>query len=788
MDVKKILIFFVFFAFAGIAGAPALCMADTFNMSDTCDASVSGSGGSVDCSSWQRGSKTNYKGIDVATCICVNTCLTTPANHYYYDDPVNKTKQEEGNVKLPVVLAWDEVPGWKITSGDYIWDWPAYPGASGKESATADIFAVRSYLLEIDNTNNDINDSKSAGGIYRKILTTNEFNPQELFYPCFFNSATTYKWRVRPCCNADGSNCQLEDNATWWTFTTSAAPEPIDPDDPDWNGSGGAASLSYDGMQIKWCKVYFQKTKKYATSYKLNVTSDESGSQACHPLLELNGQCKDDDIFADAITGKVHSIIDTDGISKIPFPTTNQGRQDHALFTRDRTYTWKLRTCYDEIARDCSDYGQKWTFSTKHDPIGVPTATSPKNNTAGNDLAPLPLSLSWTMPNGANSFVYETSFSGGAKNSGSSTVPNAKTGEDEKALFDADTMAADTVYQWRVKACSNYDSSNCDGWSEWFSFRTTGRPPKAGSLVSEGNIPITLSWESIDDAKSYNLSLQEAGSDAKIILLKGDEMMAAPEYAINYPVIDQGRTYYWKVQTCAHDDGTVCGDWSAENSFATGELDMPVGNSPTAGDTIYADQLTQELSWSEMSNAKAYHYILTLANSTDASDCDQDTIEGTTNKTSATVKMNCLGEYTLAVEACVDSQCQSVSPKGEWNFTLDQHEPQTKSSFAVCGASYDNPDTGWNERAACEPKHAAIMVKVILDFLLFKLSVFLMPFLIAATAFLYYSPFKTPDVIDKVKTAWKAIGIGYALLFCAWVIVGVILSIVGFSGLWWKIL
>jgi len=98
----------------GINNVPQFCAADTFNINDACDATISSSQGEVDCSSWQKGSKANYKGIDVATCICTNTCLATPPNHYYYDDPVNKTRQtDENKITLPVVLAWDDVPGWK---------------------------------------------------------------------------------------------------------------------------------------------------------------------------------------------------------------------------------------------------------------------------------------------------------------------------------------------------------------------------------------------------------------------------------------------------------------------------------------------------------------------------------------------------------------------------------------------------------------------------------------------------------------------------------------------------
>ena len=787
MAVKKILTLTAVLAVAGIIAVPNYCGASSFTISDACDATVSSSQGNVDCSSWQKGSQANYKGIDVGTCICANTCLATPPNHYYYDDPVNKTRQNnESKITLPVVLAWDDVPGWKKTDGSYVWYWPEW-SVGGSDSATSDVFAARSYLLEIDNTNSDLNDSKSAGGIFRRILTTNEFNPQSLFYPCFFNAGTTYKWRVRACCNEDGSNCQPESQSTWWTFTTSDAPEPIDPKDPNWNGSGGATGISFDGLQVKWCRVFFQKNKKLATSYKLNVTSDESGTQACHPLMMVDGVCQDDDIFADPVTGQVYSFIDTDGIPKVPYPTFDQARQDHALFTRDRTYVWKLKSCYDDIAQDCSDYGQAWTFSTKNDPIGTPTAQSPADDASGGKLTGLPLSLTWSIPDGTNSFIYETSFMSGERKTSRATIPNSETAASDSALFDADNLKPSTTYKWRVRACSNFNSTDCDGWSPWFSFTTTGRAPKANTLTAISNIPATFSWEPVEGAKSYNFSLQAAGGDPVITVVNNFKAMEKPTYVVRYPNIDQETTYYWKVQTCAHNDGTVCGDWSAENSITTGEITTPLADSPAQGETVYADQLSHQFSWSEIKGSAAYHYKLTLVTPAET-DCQQNEIDGITRQTIITAQMNCLGEYTMAVEACVDESCKSVSPKGEWSFTLEQRVPTNKNSLAVCGSGYDNPDTPWNEREECAIKHAALFVKIFLDFLIFKLSILLLPFMVVATAGLFYSPFRTPELLERVKTAWKAVGIGYLLLFFAWVIVGILLSLIGFQGLWWKIL
>jgi len=774
MDTNKIILSILL---SVIVATPAITNAESFTFGSGCAITITSNKGNVVCSTWQKGSKAVKSGIDVATCICTNTCLSVPLNHYYYNDPVNKTRQsDENSLTLPLVLAWDNVEAWQKEDGSYVWNWPAYAGASGKETVTSKIFGVQSYVLEIDNTNNDLNDSQSTGGIFRRILKTNEFNPEKDFYPCFFNSATTYKWRVRPCCNSDGSNCLPENQAPWWEFTTSPAPEPINPDDTNWNGSGNTNTVSFDGLQIKWCRVYFQKYKRYATSYKLMVTSDESGGQSCHPLLKMEGECKDEDIYADATSGKV--------VTSYPV----ESRQDYAFFTRNRTYVWKMRTCYSDNANDCSDYGQAWTISTKTDPIGTPRADYPENDPAGNKLIGLPVKLSWSVPDGANSFIYETSFDSGEKKSATPNAPGSLSTASEKAVFDADNLQPNTQYKWRVRACSNFNSSNCDGWSEWFLFTTTGRPPKTESLSATSNIPADFVWEAVEGAKSYNFSLQKAGEDPVVTVLNTPKMLEKPEFTVNYPDIDQQTTYYWKIQTCAHDNGTACGEWSAENSITTSEITTPLAARPAAGETIYADQPYQTLSWSGINGSLAYRYTLTLANPAENSDCQQETIEGITTTTSKSLPMNCLGEYSLAVVACVDAQCQSVSPKGEWNFTLDQREPSSKNSLAVCGTGYDKPDTAWNEREECGPKHLALLIKVFLDFLLFKLSFFLLPILVLITGFLFYSPFGTPDLLGRVKTMWKAVGIGYALLLFGWLITGIILSLIGYQALWWKIL
>ena len=753
---------------------------DYFEIGNDCGVSIGDDkSGNITCKPWQKGSQTSYMGVSTGSCVCDYSCLPTPPDHYYYDDPIAKTRQtDEKNITLPVVLAWDHIEAWENEQGEYV----AYWGEVGRgwtEPVTSKVFGARSYVLEIDNTNGDaINDSDSAGGIFSRVLRTPEFNPTKEFYPCFFNSGRTIKWRVRPCCKEDGSYCLPQDQAPWWEFTTSYAPEPIVAADPDWNGSQGATGISFKGFQINWCRVYLFDSNQYAKSYRLMVSSDEKGGNTlnCHPLMVSGGQCKDDNILADSKTGEV--------VTSFPI----QGRQDHNLFTRNRTYVWKMKTCFDDTAAKCSDYGQSWKLSTRSDQIGSPSAVTPKDDPQDVELVGLSVALSWTIPNGANSFIYQTSFASGDKNTPIASVPNIESSTVEKNTFDADNLKPNTQYKWRAKACAKFDSVDCDDWSDWFVFRTTGRPPKSDSINSTSGIPATFSWEAVPGAKSYNFSLAKKGSLAKTIVLNSSEMLRDPKYTLDYPDIDQDKSYSWRVQTCAHSDGKVCGDWSDEKTLNTKKILGATNIKPGNGSIIYADQPAQKFSWDAVSEARAYRFILTLSTSNEKQTCVQNKIEKIITTPSQIADLNCLGIYKLTIQPCTDSACESGGPVNESKFTLGQKVPTSKSTFAICGTGYNDPDTPWNEREACQPKHLPLMAKVTVDFLLFKLSIFLLPIMALVTGLIFYSHFKTPETWGKVKLAWKSAGIGYAILVFAWIIVGILLQIMGYSGLWFKIL
>jgi len=715
---------------------------------------------------------------------CNNSCLplpeNLPKNPRWYDDPTknNDALADKGNKNdtLPIVLDW-ELNSWK-NSGKY--NPNGTPRAMAREN-----YGANSFYIEIDNPNNELFEPEkvpnstydSTKKVFGKCLGNDFFNSRDDGAACFFRAGKKdITYRVKACCAADCTNCGP---FVTWSFSTGDFTEPKSPLDPDWNGPRAATNAAFKGLQLEWCKAWVTKKipNEWAKSFQLMTTSDENGAQTCHPLLISSGQCRATDITADTSDDQVRLFYPVDG------------RNDLNFFTRNRTYVWKMKMCFDHSSAQCGDYGQAWSFTTKNDLIGVPSVVSPENDAEGTTLVGLPVSISWTVPDGTNSFVFESSFTNGEQNVKTNFIPNGESTAALKNKFDAGNLKVDTLYKWQVKACSKFNSQDCDNWSNWSYFRTTGRPPKAGSMVHTDTIPKTFSWEAVSGAKSYNFSLYltETTVETATSTISDAALLASPKVIVNYPGVDQGKKYAWKVQTCAHADGNVCGAWSDAKSFEVPSLTEPEDGDPGDGDTIYDEGTPRNISWYAVPGASAYHYILTLITPTETN-CTQNAIEKTVSNPIDLVELNCLGTYQLSVRPCIDSECQSMGPQSEWKFVLAQQIPSSRPMLSVCGTTYDVPSSPWNEREDCQPKHILLFGKVALDFVLFKVSIFLLPIMVLITGLLFYSSFKTPDIWEKVRNAWKAIGIGFGLLLLAWIIVGFILQIIGFPGIWWKIL
>ena len=147
------------------------------------------------------------------------------------------------------------------------------------------------------------------------------------------------------------------------------------------------------------------------------------------------------------------------------------------------------------------------------------------------------------------------------------------------------------------------------------------------------------------------------------------------------------------------------------------------------------------------------------------------------------------GTYTWGVASCFSSECKSdeTGASAKWNFSINKGGGKS-SGFMVCGLRNDDPKTDWDERKPCQFGDLFKILEKLIDFALFKLSFWLLPILAAISGGLFYTQAGGQDALKRVKTMWKYIGIGYALLFFAWLLTTWTLQAFGYHGLWWKIL
>ncbi|MCU0652647.1 MAG: pilin [Candidatus Pacebacteria bacterium] len=844
-------------AIIGLALAPFFAMAtDTsdvtkstkYTIPEGCGITIKDGGNSITCESWEGGSQATTMGANIATCLCSPKCMQAPPNHYYYNDPVKKTKQTDtNNITLPVILAWDNVTGWQKEDGGYLWYWS---GASGKQTVSSKAFGIRSYVLEIDNSHNELRETKSAGNIFRRILKTTEFDPTNEFYPCFFNSDTTIKWRVRPCCKEDGSYCMPAENAEWWTFRTSPAPEPVWPKDPDWNGDGDAKNISFKDVKLKWCQARIDNSKKpyndnqpLALSYQLRVYTNENqvvltgqtipavfaklaqwlqtdkpalkSPLACHYLeKQADNTCKPD------VVNPVAPLKVRNSDSFYYWSHKDHPTLDRALFTENLTYYWQIRRCFNNPAagtescdiNDKNGWGQLWAFTTKNETLNAPNGMVPPNDIVYADaqkarLTGMPGSLQWDVSSGANSFAYDIQKMN-ADGTAQSLVGNERRTTKSQIFFtknnsggqDSESqgfeLELDTAYKWRAKSCwpSIPVGNVCDStWSPWYYFRTTGRAPKIDSLTPAAaanniSLPVNLEWEAVPGAKSYIVTL----NDEKIVTQSNN-------YSADYPKTNQSQIYSWKVQTCADNGGKLCSGETPEISFMTAAL----GSSQKPLDPaniLDNSKLIFNFSWEPVTGAHYYKFVLNYTQKsgkeTNAACAPGKKVERTVTENSLAVKKDigqiyCLGKYEWSVLACLDQDCNDKgADPAVWSFDFVAGGKEIKEGEAIlatCGLTNDNPNTEWDDREPCSVKHLLLTVMQALNMILFQVSFILLPILILATGAMYYFQFGGTELMERAKSWWRIIGIGYVLMFFAWAIVGIFLSLSGYGGVWWNI-
>ena len=213
-------------------------------------------------------------------------------------------------------------------------------------------------------------------------------------------------------------------------------------------------------------------------------------------------------------------------------------------------YYWRVKATNGDIESDWSDV---WNFTTRSNTLDAPTLSSPANNALNVDVNPV---LNWNNVAYATEYTLQYSINNDLTDAVSFTTSNLSQS--------ISSLNYETSYYWRVKATNNDTESE---WSEIWSFTTRSAALDAPTLSSPANNSQnisrspTLSWNSVNDATSYNLHYSTSSNFSTYTQVTG-----ITNTSQQISGLSKRTTYYWRVN--AKNDNTTSA-WSATWQFKT---------------------------------------------------------------------------------------------------------------------------------------------------------------------------------------------------------------------------
>lgn len=490
-------------------------------------------------------------------------------------------------------------------------------------------------------------------------------------------------------------------------------------------------------------------------------------------------------------------------------------------FTKKTKYTWYIATCLGPNAQFCGDFSGKKSFTTNDVYNGVagfvvpaPTLQEPLYDPTKPDEFPtvgFADRLSWdTTGEGGNCAHFHrvtiTGLIDGKKiqaldmGSFDLTFPLEQWTDGRKdSPQEKIWRALDTEYIWNVEPCFIRDKENieCEGMiSDTWPFRTTGAVPL--DLQTKIANPVKLSWGEVKKAGSYKY--QVAADDTFSDITK-EGILPKQNIILAYPDIQPQTPYWWRVASCADPEGVICGKWSAPQQLTTLPLNPP--SAPIQ--PLHEGQafLPGSLSWQPDPGASYYQYqasYLALAPDETLEGCEEKV--GTqliqpfpiTQQTSFFLDEKCAGEYGWVVRSCADKECVLATDWSQsqlWTFTGKESLIEEQSGLVPCGRNKNDPATPYNEKESCDLRHLGFLLQNLLDFILWKVSLFVLLVLAVITGATSYFSLGGPNSLTRIKTVFRSFLVGFLILMLAWMFVNIVLMLFGFHveffGRWWEL-
>lgn len=750
-------------------------------------------------------------------------------------DCIEPSDNSSDNVKLPFKIDWDEDPYWMsssssptqfadklIANSNYEKKWTGGPQSyilklelnsnivsspTKADSGTFSDYISKDFtqdeeeikqgyfekLLNLDNQPSYI-----PGGNYR----SSEYNFRVDHNPCWLKSGENYNLTIQTCCNADGTNCN---DGGSFNFTTSYAPELKSPEDLDWEGSNAYAWNSWPLIDsedklplnnedynpfdweknnpanyspkikppvlLDWCdldsaKLENRKTNSYSILPKIFETIP--GTNETQKVCAFNKGITDELCYhiSNPLTRRLF---------------TEYSDINNYLFTKNSTHSWKVKGCPTAMAGICTlrDYSQEWYFTTDETDLGNSSSITPFDGA----IVGLPVNISWARPAGYVSNIFEI-YKG-------ETLIEKKEMSESGAVYD--NLDLNTTYSWKSKNCTDRYYKKCDAWSPLYKFTITGNPPELISPRGDILPPFDFTWNRVSGANAYIFKI-EGGEINKEIKVGSNYLKL--EYSSDFP-FKVNSTYNWQVKTCADNEGLKCGEYSAPLSF-TIKLEAPNNLKPSNKTLSLYEDSGFNLEWEAINGIKTYELSFSYSKGKEETSkmCENLYDENriiTNNKYFFAPK--CLGFYTWKVRSCFSENCaegtfSDWSSSGALNIYQNinpetgekvSEENKGVKSIVPCGRNLDDPDTSWNERESCTFPHFLIIIRNIIDFILWRLIPLLLATYAVYSGVVIFTAFGNTNAITQVKSMWKYIGIGIMIVFFSWTLIDLFLSLIGYN-------
>jgi hypothetical protein len=247
------------------------------------------------------------------------------------------------------------------------------------------------------------------------------------------------------------------------------------------------------------------------------------------------------------------------------------------------------------------------------------------------------------------------------------------------------------------------------------------------------------------------------------------------------------------VKTCADKLANVCGP-EAVGSFTTVILAPPPLTVPEVGQKEF--EPSTRISWQTVFSGNFYSYTLMFLSSgpqeaSTACKKTHDAAHQIIAENSAVVRLRCLGKYTLAVQACIDSGCKEIGASTISALSVEKLLAPS-GGLVPCDRGNDDARTlGLDERKPCGIEHVFLLIRNLIDFALWKLSLIIVVLMAIATGAIIFFSFGGVDVMTKIRSIWKSVGIGVLILLFSWLFLNILLGLVGFNikfyGKWYDI-